>query len=99
MYKFKVGDSVKVVRKFVSGDFKWWNEMNEAIGKTGKITGMFNYNQGYCPCSIKFDTEGQYNGWTYLTESLELTEPYHKVIKEYGIVKFMESVNKGKYNV
>ncbi len=63
--KFKVGDKVKVVRKYVSDNCGWVSSMDKSIGKEfiiERITGYGNY-------------EFKETCWTFPPESLELVPP------------------------
>ncbi len=63
--KFKVGDKVKVVRKYVADNCGWVSSMDKSIGKEftiGRITPLGNY-------------EFEETCWSFPPESLELVPP------------------------
>ncbi len=63
--KFKVGDKVKVVRKYVADNCGWVSSMDKCIGKeftVERITHLGNY-------------EFEETCWTFPPESLELVPP------------------------
>lgn len=66
--KFKVGDTVRVVRKYVSGSFRWAPSMDKAVGRTGMV--LSGNNTTYL-----VDIPGvPENPWYYCAESLELVK-------------------------
>ena len=68
--KFKIGDRVKVVRKFESTKHCTWNGeggMDRTIGKVGRIADFYATSGTY---GVEIDEPGR--GWYYYPSSLEL---------------------------
>lgn len=69
MSTFKVGDKVKIVKKFNPGDrsIEWTTGMNPTLGLEGEVLDVYD-NRG----SIQYLVRSRDDEWWYLKESLEL---------------------------
>lgn len=67
--KFSIGDKVKITRKFTKEDFYWTMDMDECLGRVGRVTDVGEHFPSY-----KVEVEGRYFCSWYLAESLELVE-------------------------
>jgi hypothetical protein len=81
---YKIGDKIKIVRR---GKFDWHISMDRFIGQTFTIS--------HIRAKLDAPKGGIYsvkeNDWFWYEDSFI---PANKVIKEYGIVKFLRSIEK-----
>ena len=88
MTKFKVGDKVRVK----SGDSTDSKLLNNRIGIIVKIASIGR--SGYVVLDIESELDRKSGIWV---NEIELVETVSKVIEVYGIVKFLDNINKGEY--
>lgn len=71
MSKFKVGDKVRVLRKFEDepNGIHWNQEMHDTIGKTGTVLEWY-----HMPTDRSRVSFGAKSDWTYLDNVLELAD-------------------------
>jgi len=93
--EFKVGDTVKIIKKFGKGDISWCPEMDEYIGDFGKIETIENERNGY---KIRFQDN---DCWWFCKESLEKINLLEDLSAKYKVgdkVRIGEIVEKWRGN-
>jgi len=83
--KYKIGDKIKIIKE---GKFDWNKIMNAFIGKTFTISKIFNFPTA--PGKKVYNVLE--NNWSWYEDSFILSTK--KIIREYGIVRFMRSIEK-----
>lgn len=76
--EFKIGDKVRVVKKFEDSYKLWWHSsMDETIGRIG-VVGDINYSHGNIGVNFSDASDAYQYIWYYLPEALEAAEEVSK---------------------